>query len=55
MTVEQKLMTAEDLLRLPYDGLRHELVRGELRTMPPGGWGHGKRFEQSRSVARKPR
>ena len=42
MAVEQKLMTAEDLLRLPYDGLRHELVRGELRTMPPGGWGHGK-------------
>ena len=42
MTVNQRLMTAEDLLRLPYDGMRHELIRGELRTMPPGGWGHGK-------------
>jgi Uma2 family endonuclease len=43
MTVDQQLMTADDLLRMPYDGMRHELVRGELRTMPPGGWGHGKR------------
>ena len=42
MTVEQKLMTAEDLLCLHYDGLRHELVRGELRTMPRGSWGHGR-------------
>ena len=42
MTVNQRLMTAEDLLRIPYDGMRHELIRGELRTMPPGGWGHGK-------------
>jgi Uma2 family endonuclease len=43
MTVEQKLMTADDLLTMPDDGMRHELVRGELRTMPPGGWGHGRR------------
>ncbi len=42
MTVERGLMTADDLLRLPDDGMRHELVRGELRTMPPGGWGRGK-------------
>ena len=41
MTVRQKLMTADDLLRLPDDGQRHELVRGELRTMPPAGYEHG--------------
>jgi Uma2 family endonuclease len=42
MSVEQKLMTAADLLRLPRGRARHELVRGELRTMPPGGWEHGR-------------
>ena len=41
MAVEPKLMTADELLRLPDDGQRHELVRGELRTMPPGGDEHG--------------
>lgn len=41
MSVEPKLMTADELLSLPNDGMRHELVRGELRTMPPGGWDHG--------------
>jgi Uma2 family endonuclease len=41
MAVEPKLMTAEELLRLPRDGKRRELVRGELRTMPPTGWEHG--------------
>src|SRR5215212_8112943 len=41
MTVDQKLITADELLRLPDDGMRHELVQGELRTMPPGGWEHG--------------
>ena len=42
MTVEQKLITADELFCMPDDGMRHELVRGELRTTPPGGWGHGK-------------
>ena len=41
MAVEPKLMTAEELLRLPDDNLRHELVRGELRTMSPPGFEHG--------------
>ena len=41
MAVQPKLMTADDLLRLPNDGMRHELVRGELRTMPPAGYEHG--------------
>lgn len=43
MAINERLMTADDLMRLPDDGQRHELVRGELRTMPPGGWGHGRR------------
>jgi Uma2 family endonuclease len=34
-------MTAEELLRLPDDGRRHELIAGELRTMPPTGSEHG--------------
>jgi Uma2 family endonuclease len=41
MSTEIRLMTAEDLERLPNDHMRHELVRGELRTMPPAGGEHG--------------
>ena len=41
MVVKRRLMTAEDLLRLPDDGLRHELIDGELRTMAPAGGEHG--------------
>jgi Uma2 family endonuclease len=37
-----QLLTAEDLLRMPADGFRYELVRGELRKMPPAGDIHGK-------------
>jgi Uma2 family endonuclease len=43
MAVNAKPMTADDLLSLPDDGMRHELVRGELRTMPPGGLDQGDR------------
>jgi Uma2 family endonuclease len=35
-------MTAEDLWRLPDDGMRHELVQGELRTTTPAGFDHGR-------------
>jgi Uma2 family endonuclease len=35
------LLTADDLWRLPKDGNCHELVKGELRTMPPAGFEHG--------------
>ena len=42
VAVERRLITADDLLRLPDDGMRHELVEGELRTMAPPGWQHGK-------------
>jgi len=34
-------MTAEDLLNLPTDNMRHELIHGELTTMPPAGDLHG--------------
>lgn len=40
MTVNTGLMTADELWQLPDDGMRHELVRGELRTMPPTGLEH---------------
>lgn len=41
MTIHVRLMTAEDLLELPDDSMRHELIEGELRTMPPAGHEHG--------------
>src|SRR5712692_9286560 len=34
-------MTAEGLFSLPDDGWRYELIRGELRRMPPTGIQHG--------------
>ena len=39
MTVTS-LMTADELLRMPDDGCRYELVRGELRKMSPAGKRH---------------
>lgn len=36
------LMTADELLRLPPDGWRYELVRGELKKMSPSGARHGR-------------
>ncbi len=33
-------MSADELLRLPEDGYRYELVRGELRKMSPAGARH---------------
>lgn len=41
MTVETKPVTAGELLRMPDDGFRYELVRGELRQMTPAGSAHG--------------
>ncbi len=41
MDAHARRMTAAELLCLPDDGLRHELVAGELRTMAPGGGEHG--------------
>ncbi len=42
MATTKQLVTAEELLCLPDDGFRYELVRGELRKMPPAGYDHGK-------------
>jgi Uma2 family endonuclease len=42
MATTAQLMTAEDLLRMPDDGFRYELVRGELRKMAAAGHRHGR-------------
>jgi Uma2 family endonuclease len=42
MAVGRRPVTAEELLRTPDDGLRRELVRGEVRTMAPAGSAHGR-------------
>lgn len=41
-TTTTKLMTAEELLSLPDDGSRYELIEGELRQMSPAGHDHGR-------------
>ena len=43
-TATKKLLTAEEFSRLrnPIDGSKQELVRGEVITMPPPGFVHGK-------------
>jgi Uma2 family endonuclease len=42
MAVEAKTVTAEQLWRMPDDGMRRELVGGELRVMTPAGTEHGR-------------
>ncbi len=42
MVTEVQLLTADDLLRMPEDGFRHELIDGELRKMAPAGSQHGR-------------
>ncbi len=37
-----RVMTADDLLRMPDDGYRYELVQGELIKMAPAGHQHGR-------------
>jgi Uma2 family endonuclease len=41
VTETRTTMTAGELLALPDDGKRHELVKGELREMTPAGARHG--------------
>ena len=41
MVVATKLMTADELLRLPRGRYRYELVKGELIQMAPAGAKHG--------------
>ncbi len=42
MGVETKLVTAEELLHMPEDGYRYELIHGEVLRMPPSGGEHGR-------------
>src|SRR5881397_884749 len=39
--IEQRPMTAQELYGLPDDGLRHELIAGQLLSEPPSGFEHG--------------
>lgn len=41
MSAIKTLMTANELLQLPKDGFRYELIQGELRKMSPAGGKHG--------------
>src|SRR5262245_29606527 len=41
VAVEKTLVTAEELLAMPDDGGRRELIDGEVRTMAPAGDEHG--------------
>ena len=42
MSTDLQLMTADELLALPRDGFRSELVNGELKKMSPAGHNHGR-------------
>ena len=42
MTTAKKLLTADDLLAIPDDGKRYELIRGALIAMPPASHEHGR-------------
>ncbi|HLY30360.1 MAG TPA: Uma2 family endonuclease [Ktedonobacterales bacterium] len=42
MTTATGLLTAEDFAALPTEGLRLELIRGEIQTMAPAFGDHGK-------------
>lgn len=41
MSTTTHTMTADELLLLPKEGMRYELVRGELKQMAPAGFEHG--------------
>ncbi|HYW09737.1 MAG TPA: Uma2 family endonuclease [Longimicrobium sp.] len=42
MATQPHLTTADELLRMPRDGVRRELVDGELLEMSPSGYAHGR-------------
>jgi Uma2 family endonuclease len=41
MSIALRTMTADELLRMPEDGYRYELIEGELYQMAPPGSQHG--------------
>lgn len=41
MSTTTQTMTAEELLLLPKEGMRYELVKGELKQTAPAGFEHG--------------
>lgn len=41
MSTKTQLVTADELFAMSKDGLRYELVKGELRKMSPAGTEHG--------------
>ena len=41
-TTSTALITAEELMQLPDDGFRYELINGEVEKMPPPGHPHGR-------------
>ena len=51
MVTTTPLMTAEELLNMPDDGFRYELVRGELRKRPLAGQTHGRLRFQYKSLS----
>ena len=42
MTTQTRLITAEELIQMPNDAYRYELIRGELIKMSPPGLRHGR-------------
>lgn len=42
MATATRTITADELLEMPDDGIRRELVEGELREMTPAGFQHGR-------------
>jgi len=42
MSQDTRVISAEDLLAMPDDGHRYELLQGELRMMSPAGGRHGR-------------
>jgi hypothetical protein len=42
MAVVHQLVTAQELLNMPDDGYRYELVEGELRRISPASHQHGR-------------
>lgn len=42
MTTKTQAVTADELLRMPDDGFRYELINGELIRMVPAGHQHGR-------------